>query len=64
MILVKRVIGLPNETIECRDNVVYINGEALDEPYLDSDYVHDIEIIRDISPVTLRRSSWAAMNTS
>ena len=29
---VKRVIGLPNETIECRDNVVYINGEALDEP--------------------------------
>ena len=40
---VKRVIGLPNETIECRDNVVYINGEALDEPYLDSDYVHDIE---------------------
>ena len=36
-------IGLPNETIECRDNVVYINGEALDEPYLDSDYVHDIE---------------------
>ena len=40
---VKRVIGLPNETIECRDNVVYINGETLDEPYLDSDYVHDIE---------------------
>ena len=40
---VKRVIGVPNETIECRDNVVYINGEALDEPYLDSDYVHDIE---------------------
>ncbi len=40
---VKRVIGLPHEPIDCRDNVVYINGEALDEPYLDSDYVHDIE---------------------
>ena len=37
---VKRVIGLPNETIECRDNVVYINGEALDEPYLDLSLIH------------------------
>lgn len=31
---VKRVIGLPGETVEIRGNVVYINGEALEEPYL------------------------------
>lgn len=31
---IKRVIGLPGETIEFRDNVVYVNGEPLDEPYL------------------------------
>jgi signal peptidase I len=31
---IKRVIGLPGETIEIRDNVVYIDGEPLDEPYL------------------------------
>ena len=26
---IKRVIGLPGETIEIRDNVVYIDGEPL-----------------------------------
>jgi len=32
--LVKRVIALPGETFEVRDGGVYINGERLDEPYL------------------------------
>lgn len=32
--LIKRVIGLPGETIEIRDDVVYVDGVALDEPYL------------------------------
>ena len=31
---IKRVIGLPNDRIEFKDNVVYINGEALKEDYL------------------------------
>jgi signal peptidase I len=31
---IKRVIALPGETIEIRDNVVYIDGMRLDEPYL------------------------------
>src|SRR5690349_14127981 len=31
--LVKRVIGLPGETIEVRAREVYINGTKLDEPY-------------------------------
>ena len=31
---VKRLIGLPGETVEVRQGTVYINGQALDEPYL------------------------------
>ena len=30
---IKRVIGLPGETLEVREKKVYINGSPLDEPY-------------------------------
>lgn len=32
--LIKRVIGLPGETVEARDGTVFINGRPLIEPYL------------------------------
>lgn len=32
---VKRVIGLPGDTVEYRDDVLYVNGEMYEEPYLD-----------------------------
>jgi signal peptidase I len=31
---VKRVLGLPGETVEVRSGTVYVNGEAIWEPYL------------------------------
>jgi signal peptidase I len=31
---IKRVIGLPGERLEIRDKVVYVDGRALDEPYV------------------------------
>ncbi len=31
---VKRVIGLPGETVQIKDSVIYINGNALEDGYL------------------------------
>ena len=33
--IVKRVIGLPGDTITYKDDVLYVNGKKTDEPYLD-----------------------------
>jgi signal peptidase I len=35
--LIKRVIGLPGDTVEVRDCSVFINGREIDEPYLSED---------------------------
>lgn len=32
---IKRVIGVPGDEIEYREDVLYLNGEQIDEPYLD-----------------------------
>lgn len=36
--LIKRVVGLPNETIEIKNKVVYINGEVLNEPWANVEF--------------------------
>jgi signal peptidase I len=36
-LLIKRVVGLPGETVEIRDGQVYINGEPLVEPFINGD---------------------------
>ncbi len=35
---VKRVIGLPGETVEVRNGKILINGQELNEPYLDTEH--------------------------
>ena len=32
--LIKRIIGLPGESVEIREQSIHINGEALNEPYI------------------------------
>ena len=39
---IKRVIALPGEHVEIKDDKVYINGEALQEDYLQSGIVTDL----------------------
>lgn len=38
---IKRVIGLPGDTVEYRDDQLYVNGDQVDEPYLD-EYKDDL----------------------
>jgi signal peptidase I len=34
--LIKRVVALPGETVSCQNQKIVINGQILDEPYLDA----------------------------
>lgn len=38
--MVKRVVGLPGEHVEYKDNYVYVNGEKFKESFIDTDKVH------------------------
>jgi signal peptidase I len=40
---VKRVIGLPNETISINNSIVYINGKPLKEPYISELPINEFE---------------------
>jgi signal peptidase I len=44
---IKRVIGLPGETVELRNKKVFVNSQALDEPY-----VHFLEPSHEAAEVT------------
>lgn len=53
--IIKRVIGLPGETVSYKDGQLYINGKAIDEPYLDTVYERNYNglFMEDIQEVTL-----------
>lgn len=36
---IKRIIGLPGDTVEVKNNALYVNGQLLPEEYLPADYV-------------------------
>lgn len=56
---VKRVIALPNETIEFRNDVLYINGQIVIEPFLNKEYIQSIKsntpaaFTNNFGPITL-----------
>ena len=59
MELVKRIIGLPGETILYKDNKLYVNGEYVEETFFNEDFVDSqtfgqlLNFTEDFGPVTL-----------
>lgn len=54
---IKRVIGLPGESVEIRQGTVYVNGRAIDEPYVPTQY----EDLSDYGPMRVPKDSYFVM---
>jgi len=56
---IKRVVGLPGDTIELIDGYLYVNGERQAEPWIQDDFRYftsggmRLGFIRDVPPVTV-----------
>ncbi len=49
---IKRVVGLPNEKLEYRQGVLYINDQKIDEPFLNKKY------LGNIAPIQLKENEY------
>ena len=54
--LIKRVVGLPGETVEGKDGSVFVNGKKLPEKYLP-----ERTVTSDFEPVTLEKHQYWVM---
>lgn len=46
--LIKRIIGLPGDTVKIENNAVYLNGKKYEEPYLVEDLEYDDFDLKDL----------------
>lgn len=58
---IKRVIGLPGETIEIKDKVVYIDGKKLDEDYTLIAPKHAVTRLDNMDPFTVPEDEYFVM---
>ena len=54
---IKRVVGLPGETVEIRKGIVFVNGVSLAEPYVPPQY----EDLTDFGPMSVPRGMYFVM---
>lgn len=63
--LVKRVIGMPNETVQFIDDQLYINGQMVEEQFFDSQYKASQSksglFTQDFGPITLKENEYFLM---
>ena len=65
---VKRVIGLPGETISYQDGILYVDNKEIEEPFLDKNYAEQVvkqqqlkTFTQDMAPVTLKDNEYFLM---
>src|ERR1700692_956654 len=54
---IKRVIGLPGETVDIRPRLLYVNGQLIPEPYVPPQYTD----VTDFGPVKVPKDSYFVM---
>src|SRR5436190_4027527 len=54
---IKRVVGLPGETVEIRRGALYVDGKNIPEPYVPAQY----EDLSDFGPVRVPKDSYFVM---
>ena len=59
--LVKRVIGLPGQTIQGKHGVVYINGKLLQEPWLPAKTTKSSPYTSTFGPVRIPKGDYFMM---
>jgi signal peptidase I len=59
--LIKRVIGLPGETIEIRDGDIYISGDKLREPYVVHILPASRRVLQNVPPMKIPPDSFFMM---
>jgi signal peptidase I len=58
---IKRVVGLPGETIEIRNKVVYIDGQPIDEPYVIHTKADNIPVRDNFGPFIVPEGEYFMM---
>ncbi|PKM82629.1 MAG: signal peptidase I [Firmicutes bacterium HGW-Firmicutes-14] len=53
---IKRIVGMPGETLQIRDSRLYINGEVVEQPFLPPDLRYG-----DFGPVKITESQYFVM---
>lgn len=52
--VIKRIIGMPGDTVECINGIIYVNDKALDEDYTSSETI-------DFTSVELEKNEYFVM---
>ena len=56
---VKRVVGLPGDTVELKDGYLFVNGEPYEEPYISDEY--RAGGLNDFGPYTVPQDQYFVM---